>query len=231
MKGKIGGLQEVEFHKFTHEIKNPLTICNGYLEMLSKERDFSKEKYLQIIQKEIHRSLNIIDDYKQNKFVTLTMEEFDLSYLLRDVKETLDSFFLSHHSKIIFWEEEEHYFVGDYQKLKQVFLNLLKNSYEAKTKENLLIVIRILPYPTYYQVWITDNGMGMSPEELENIKKEYYTTKEYGTGLGTNYCDEIIMRHGGNLHYLSHKNLGTKVIITLPKKKSPKTFNSNNNYW
>ena len=108
---------------------------------------------------------------------------------------------------------------GDYNKLKQVFINLLKNAYEARSNEKLLIDIRVLSYSNYYQIWIVDNGIGMNQEELGKIKEEYYTTKEYGTGLGISYCDEIIMRHRGNLFYQSKKGLGTRIIITLPKKK------------
>ena len=230
MKKETAVLPEVEFHKFTHELINPLTICNGYLEILSKKINPKEEKYLQIIQKEIDRSLNIINDYKQNKFINLILEEFDLTYLLEEVQKTLNSLFQEHHSKIFFEEEQEYYIIGDYDKLKQVFINLLKNAYEAKSKDNLLVVIKMISYPTYYQIWIIDNGIGMDNEELRSIKKEYYTTKEYGTGLGTSYCDEIIRKHGGNLFYQSRKEIGTRVIITLPKKKSPKTFNNSNCY-
>ena len=223
-------VREREFHKFTHEIKNPLAICNGYLEIMMRENDRTKEKYLPIIHKEVERSLNIINEYSQNKFSTLEIEEFDLTYLLEEVVKTLNSLFLKNNSKILFSEKKEYYMKGDYNKLKQVFLNLLKNSYEAKNSESLLVVIQILPYHNYYQVAITDNGIGMTRQELQRLGEEYYTTKEYGTGLGISYCKEIILQHGGNLFYQAKKFLGTKVILTLPKEKSPKTF-SNNNYW
>lgn len=230
MKKELAVLDEIEFHKFTHELKNPLTICNGYLEILSKRTSQQEKKYLQIIQKEITRSLNIINDYNQNQFINVILEEFDLTYLLEEVQKTLYSLFWEHHCKIFFEEEQEYYLVGDYEKLKQVFINLLKNAYEARSKDDLLVVIKMIPYPTYYQIWIVDNGIGMNEVELKQIKKEYYTTKEYGTGLGTSYCDEIIRKHGGDLFYQSRKEIGTRVIITLPKKKSPRTFNNSNCY-
>ena len=230
MKGQTSSIEEKEFHKFTHEVKNPLAICSGYLEMISREKGSLEEKYLHIIEEELKRSINIINDYSQNKFVNLTIEEFDLTYLLEEVRDLLSSYFIEHDSKILFMEDDEYYIQADYNKLKQVFVNILKNAYEARDNNKLIVVIKIVSFMNYYQIWIIDNGIGMNQKELGKIKNEYYTTKEYGTGLGISYCDEVILKHQGNLFYQSKKNLGTRIIITLPKKKSPKTFSNNNCY-
>ena len=64
----------------------------------------------------------------------------------------------------------------------------------------------------------------MTKEELDKIEEEYYTTKSYGTGLGIPFIKQIIKLHGGDIKYSSRKNIGTKVLIKLPKEKSPKTF-------
>lgn len=224
MKGTISSIEEKEFRKFTHEVKNPLAICSGYLEMISREKDSIQEKYLHIIEEELKRSIHIINDYSLNQYVHLTIEEFDLGCLLEDVKETLSPLFEEHDCKILFEEEEEYYIQGDYNKLKQVFVNLLKNAYEARDQDKLLIVVKIISYTNYYQIFITDNGIGMNSKELGKIKEEYYTTKEYGTGLGISFCDDVIVKHHGNLFYQSKKNIGTRIIITLPKKKSHKDF-------
>ena len=118
--------------------------------------------------------------------------------------------------------------MGDYQHLKRVFLNLLKNAYEAAEGDPLLVVVRIVPCSYYYQVYITDNGVGMTEEERRRVGEEYYTTKQNGIGLGVSYCLDVIRHHGGDLFYQSKKKIGTRVIVTLPKEKSPETFNRNN---
>lgn len=213
-----------QIQKFVHEVKNPLNICNGYLEMAFEENSSSK-KYLSIIRKEILRAIQLLDDYSKKQFDSLNYEEFDLVYLLEDVEEVFTPSFV-----LFFKEEEELYMEGDYQRLKQAFLNILKNAYEARSKERLLVVVRIVKYFHYYQVWIMDNGCGMDDEELKKIKNEYYTTKEEGTGLGVSYSNDVILSHRGDLFYQSRKDVGTRVIVTLPKEKSPKTFSSSNSY-
>ena len=59
--------------------------------------------------------------------------------------------------------------------------------------------------------------MGMSEETLSKIKEMFYTTKEYGTGLGVSLSNEIIEAHGGTLTYTSKINKGTNVKIRLPR--------------
>ena len=142
-------LKEREFHKFTHEIKNPLAICNGYLEMMLKKKE-TDSSYLSIVKSEVQRSLNIITEYSMNKFFVLEIEEIDLTYLLEDVIKTLSFLFLESQSKILFLETKEYYMWGDYNRLKQVFLNLLKNAYEARCGEHLLVVVRIVDYQDYH---------------------------------------------------------------------------------
>ncbi|MBQ6135476.1 MAG: HAMP domain-containing histidine kinase [Bacilli bacterium] len=220
MKEEKGGvlLRDREFHQFTHELKNPLAICNGYLEIMLQKKSINSS-YLPIIKSEVQRSLDIISLYSNRKFFTLEMEEFDLVYLLEDVIETLKLLFLESQSKILFLETREYYMLGDYNRLKQVFFNLLKNAYEARGENHLLVVVRIVEFPDYYQIQITDNGIGMTAKELRRIGEEYYTTKEEGTGLGISYCKEVVRRHGGDLFYQSRKSLGTRVLLTLPKRK------------
>ena len=85
----------------------------------------------------------------------------------------------------------------------------------------------VLPWVS---VDIVDNGIGISREVFNNIFKDFFTTKKYGTGLGISFIKEIIKMHGGSVKYTSEENLGTKVIVLLPKEKSPKTFNNSNYY-
>ena len=131
--------------------------------------------YLPIIKSEVQRSLDIISLYSNRKFFTLEMEEFDLVYLLEDVIETLKLLFLESQSKILFLETREYYMLGDYNRLKQVFFNLLKNAYEARGENHLLVVVRIVEFPDYYQIQITDNGIGMT---LSDIKKYFLKVLE-----------------------------------------------------
>ena len=211
-------------NKLLHEIKNPLAVCNGYLEMIPNVEEKQKDKYFKIIKSEIERSLSIISDYSKNKLLEIEKEELDLTMLYEDIKDTLNSLFTGNNSEIILLDNDELYLQGDYNKLKQVFINILKNAYEAKNDNKLLVVIKTLITKDDYQISIIDNGIGMTHDELETIGEEYFTTKTYGTGLGVSYIKKIIKLHGGKIVYRSRKNIGTEVLISLPKEKSQKTF-------
>lgn len=211
-----------------HEIKNPLTICNGYLNMLN-DKDFNtRNNYIEIIKEEINRSLLILSDFSKGNNV-LNKEVIDLTCLFDDIKRTLNDLFLDNEGELILLDDDELLIEADYNKLKQVFINILKNAIEAKGNSKLLVVIKTLEGKDYYIITIVDNGIGMSSEELNNISKKYYTTKINGTGLGVPYIKDIIEKHRGNIEYKSRKGIGTQVKIILPKEKSQKTF-SNSSY-
>ena len=206
--------------KLTHEIKNPLAVCNGYLEMIKERDDKSKEKYLNIVREEIKRTLSVINDFSFfSKEKVLEVEELDLNLLLEDVLNTVKPLITKEQGKIILTSKEELYLEGDYIRLKHAFINIIKNSIEAKSNNKLLITMKLSQNNNNYQITIKDNGIGMTKEELSNLFEEYYTTKAMGTGLGTTYTKEIIELHGGTIEYKSKKNIGTTVKISLPKEK------------
>ena len=204
------------FNKFAHEVKNPLTVCNGYLDMIMECNEKDRETYLKIVKDEIKRSLNIINNYKN--LLVLDKRNFNLYDLLLEIKNSFENLY---NSKIILISDNNLNFYGDYSKLKQVFLNIIKNSYESKSNNKLVIVIEVLKEDDYYKICITDNGIGMIEEILKNIDKDYFTTKKNGTGLGISYIKDIIRLHNGSIEYYSKEDLGTKVEIKL---KSPKDF-------
>lgn len=208
-------------YKFAHEIKNPLAVCNGYLDMINEKDDVSKEKYLKIIKEEIKRTLNVINDFSFfSKEKHLEIEKIDLSVLLEDIKKTINPLLENNNGKMTMILKDKLYLKGDYLRLKQVFMNIIKNAIESKDNKMKLIV-SVSQKKDYYQIKIKDNGSGMSKKELKQIYNEYYTTKENGTGLGIPYAKEIIELHGGSIKYQSKKDYGTTVIINLPKEKSP----------
>ena len=112
---------------------------------------------------------------------------------------------------------DELYMMGDYNRLKQVFINVIKNAIEAipsdregkitlsskTTKKDIIICVK-------------DNGIGIDADILDKIDEAFYTTKEKGTGLGLALSKEIINGHQGTVEYESNKDIGTNVKIRLP---------------
>ncbi len=206
--------------KLTHELKNPITVCKGYLEIINSKGYSQAKKYLPIISNELNRSLSVINDFSTlGKLTDLNKEELDLELLLTEIIDTLNPLFKKEAASIFLNISNEIYINADYNRLKQVFVNILKNSLEAK-KENipLEVIITIKKYKQIIKIEITDNGIGMNKKTLENMNKIFYTTKSNGNGLGVVLSTEIIEKHNGTIKYLSTQNVGTTVSISLPLK-------------
>jgi signal transduction histidine kinase len=207
--------------KLTHELKNPIAVCNGYLEMLDINDQQKTKKYIDIITSEITRSKTIIDEFSSfGKLKNIDVDELDITYLLEDTITLLKPLFKQNKGKIIFSSKEEIYIKGDYNKLKQVFINLLKNTIEAKKEyENLIVEIKIKKENKQIILTIKDNGIGMDKATLKKVSEVFFTTKQNGTGIGLAFSKEVIELHKGQLLINSKLNEGTEVKIIFPNEK------------
>jgi signal transduction histidine kinase len=152
------------------------------------------------------------------KLKKLESEEMDLSLLLEDISHVLTPIFKEDNAILDIPKIKELYIKGDYNKLKQVFINLLKNTLEAKKENRQLVVnIKLKEYKENILISINDNGIGMSENTLSKIYEVFYTTKPQGTGLGLTFSKEVIELHQGTINIKSEKDKGTNIIIRLPK--------------
>lgn len=207
--------------KITHEIKNPIAVCKGYLDMFDIRNAGHFERYIPILKQEINRTLTLMQDYLDLARLQVNKDYFDLGLFIHDVSETGEALAiarkLSYKSS---YKDQEIYYYGDYDRLKQVFINLFKNAAEAlENRRDGLITfnVEIKLYKIIFS--ITDNGVGIDKEFLEKIGTPFYSTKKRGTGLGVRFSQEIIEFHNGSIEYRSRVNEGTKVIVSIPRRK------------
>jgi len=208
--------------KITHEIKNPIAVCKGYLDMFDINNEKHSRKYIPIIRSEINRTLLLLQDFLDYNHLKINKEILDINLLLQDVEDEctplLENKKINYISNI---DEEELYIEGDYERLKQVFINIVKNSVEAIVpKDDSYIEITTFVDKSYIHIIIEDNGSGISKEDLNKIKEPFYTTKQNGTGLGITLSTEIIEAHNGKIIYSSEYESWTKVEVILPLKNS-----------
>ena len=176
-------------------------------------------KYIPIIKGEIERTLTLMDDYLDYTKVKIQKEEVDIYLLLNDIIESLELFFKENKINLEYLvPDDELYLRVDYNRIKQVIVNILKNATEARdiNKKELIIKIRTRVTKNYFKIIIEDNGIGMDKDVLEQVTDLFFTTKKNGTGLGTSLSKEIVELHGGKIKYLSEVGIGTTVIINLP---------------
>ena len=199
-----------------HEVKNPLSVCKGYLDMLDINDKEKLERYIPIIKSEMNRSLDIMDEFLNLKRIKVDKDLLDLSLLLLDVKRTISLVLKDNNVNVNIPNIDKELIInGDYDKLKQVFINLIKNSYEADARN---INIDIKKNNNYLKIKVIDDGIGISKTDLKKIGNIFYTTKVCGTGIGVSLSKEIIRLHDGDLSYNSVLNKGTEATMILPFK-------------
>lgn len=205
--------------KITHEIKNPIAVCNGYLQMFDVNKLEHSRSYIPIIRDEIDKVLTLLEDFLSITKIKLNKDIVDIYYLLEEVTGHLKPILKENniHCNFVI-PDAETYIEADYNRLNQVFLNLLKNSIESiegmgdielYTKETR----------DYIYIYLTDNGTGISKENLKKMNEPFFTTKKKGTGLGVFLSREIIKLHHGDISYRSILGKGTTVQVKLPLKK------------
>lgn len=202
--------------QITHEIKNPIAVCKGYLDMFDVNNKNHAKKYIPIIKDEISRTLYLLEDFLAMNKIKIHKDIVDINLLLEDVCKHFTPIFKE--NKIVFknnLEEDEIYINGDYNRLVQVFLNLFKNSIEAVDKKGKIELL-VTTNSKNVIIKITDNGCGISDEDMKHMKEAFYTTKVRGTGLGVSLSNEIILAHSGTLEYKSKEGEYTTVTVTIP---------------
>lgn len=200
-----------------HEIRNPLTSLKGFIQLMDMTREVDP-LHTEIMLKEIDR-INIIASEMLilGKKQDVTFLEIDLEDSLNQVYTLMkaESNLNNIEMELIMKEPAPVLIMADSMELKQLFINIIKNSIEA-VGENGKIDISLQIIDDYAMVIIRDNGIGMEPERLERIGEPFYSIKEKGTGIGLAICQKIIHRLDGEMRFESEKAKGTTVTIRIP---------------
>ena len=159
-----------------------------------------------------------MNDFMEFSKIKIEKDYVDVNMLLEELESDLN---LLIKGKNVLFEmnfaqnEDDVYIMGDYSRLKQVFVNLIKNSLEAMSGHGKILVNAKIQNK-YYYIEVIDDGSGMDKETLSHMKEMFFTTKVKGTGLGVSLSNEIIKAHEGTLDYFSELGKGTKVVVKLP---------------
>lgn len=214
---------KMSLFKITHEIKNPIAVIKAYLDMMDINNKNKVKEYIPIIKSEIDRLLNLLQDFLLVNNSSINLDIMDINMLIEDVIKKERSLIENKNIKLkLNLIDDEIYINGDYNRLSQVLINIIKNSIEAIDNDNGIIKIKNIIKNNYINIIIEDNGYGISEKNLKMIKEPFYTTKNRGTGLGVSLSDEIVKAHNGILIYDSKESRGTKVTIKLPLMKGDK---------
>lgn len=207
---------KLNLFKITHEIKNPLTVVNGYLSMFDVTDIEKSKRYISILKNEVNRTLNLLSDFMEFTKIKVVKKECNFNDLISDVKEVLIPFFVKKNVSYSFCVQNNIIVNMDYNRIKQVIINVIKNAVEACRESNGMVTTTAFTEEDYLIIVVKDNGIGMDKFVLDNILVPFYTTKDNGTGLGVSLSKEILESHGGTINYDSVKEKYTTCKITIP---------------
>ncbi|WP_051591270.1 PAS domain S-box protein [Bacillus sp. UNC438CL73TsuS30] len=203
-----------------HEIRNPLTSMRGYAEFLQlDETDPERLEFLNIILDEIERVNTIVEDFMVlAKPKAVELEEKNVVPVIKNVVSLLEFEARKKNVRLHFECNQEIIQIEcDENRLKQVFLNFIKNGIEAMPNGGELHV-KTLIHENNVQISIQDTGVGIPKEKLKNLGEPFFTTKKNGNGLGLMVSFKIIESHNGKVFVESEPNKGTTFNILLPAK-------------
>ncbi|WP_379966775.1 ATP-binding protein [Ectobacillus sp. sgz5001026] len=200
-----------------HEVRNPLTVVRGFLQLLEGSETNKNKEYMQLVLTELDRAEGIISDY-----LNLARPQIEekipilLSSQLNEMTSLMSSFAAM---KGVFLQvkiEENLYTIGDKAKLKQAIMNIVKNGIEAIQQKQGYLKIHAYMEDNEIVIVVKDSGVGMTKEQLARLGQPYYSLKEKGTGLGLMVTFSIIQAHNGDITYKSELGNGTEAMIRLP---------------
>ena len=209
----------------SHELRTPLTAIKGWAETMQGGGmdDETFDKGMSVIIRESERLSGIVEELldfsrMQSGRMTLTMDKIDILAELGEAVYMFSERAKSEH-KYLLYEEPRMLspVLGDINRLRQVFVNILDNALKY-TDEGGTISVVASEENGYIRVAISDNGCGIPPEHLPNVKKKFYKANQTvrGSGIGLALADEIMRLHSGSLEIESHENVGTVVTIRIP---------------
>lgn len=209
----------------SHELRTPLTAIKGWAETMQGGGmdDETFDKGMSVIIRESERLSGIVEELldfsrMQSGRMTLTMDKIDILAELGEAVYMFSERAKSEH-KYLLYEEPRMLspVLGDINRLRQVFVNILDNALKY-TGEGGTISVAASEENGYIRVAISDNGCGIPPEHLPNVKKKFYKANQTvrGSGIGLALADEIMRLHSGSLEIESHENVGTVVTIRIP---------------
>jgi signal transduction histidine kinase len=209
-----------------HEIKNPLVVIGGFTKRLAKTArlDENESRYVEIITKEVARLESILTEILNYvKESPLLFELCDINGLLDEIIYLLSSDKGWANMKIAKrYDRELPSALCDVQQIKQVFINMLMNSYEAMRGAGTITMSTertTLDDKSFIAISVQDTGGGFDPAYLDNVFNPFFTTKEKGIGLGLAISKKIVVYHGGDIEVKNKPGEGATFIVHLPSQE------------
>lgn len=224
LKDEVGRMERLSLvgqmaASITHEIRNPMAVIRGFVQLLNERSSDEQQSYFRIVMEELDRANGIINDFlslAQNRIVE--KETGNLHDVLNELVPLIsaDANMRGQLIELRLCEEASPLEINS-KEIKQLVLNLARNAMEAMSDKGVLR-IETFDREDAVELRVTDNGVGIPQEKLERLFEPFFTTKTNGTGLGLALCFSIVERHNGKIQVESKVGEGTTFIVSFFKQ-------------
>lgn len=204
-----------------HELRNPLVAVKTYTQLFSRKRHEPKflDRFEKTIPSEIDRLGLLLDELSDfSRANQVDLKPISLAAVIEGVLLLLEEK-MKQHEVVVQFEaliDKKRPILGDKERLKQVFINLISNAVQAMGIKGAL-KIKLYQEQETLKVDIADTGKGIAKEEIEHIFEPFFTTgKKTGLGLGLAICQNIMQQHQGLIQVQSVLNQGTTFTLSFP---------------
>ncbi len=207
-----------------HEIKNPLGSLGIHIQLMQRSLDKNNclegddaRGYLDVLEEEVNRLNGIVVDFLfAVRPMNTELKSADVNSVIHDLLQFTKYELQESGVRVVEEYDEEIPRVElDEKYLKQALLNIIKNAQAAMPEGGVLKVCTGLK-DDMVTIAINDNGSGISEEVRDKIFEPYFTTKDFGSGLGLTVVSTIIKEHAGEIALHSREGVGTTFTIMLP---------------
>ena len=210
----------------SHELRTPLTAIKGWAETMQEGGDLdesTRRKGIHVILSETERLSSMVEELLdfsriQSGRFNIQLEKLDVVAELSDAVLMFDERARREGITLLYEEPEEFVvLMGDRNRLRQVFVNVIDNALKYSSAGGT-VRVEAARVGTSFQVVVSDTGCGISAEDLPKVKTKFYKANftRRGSGIGLAVANEIVQQHNGSLELASQVGKGTVVTITLP---------------
>ena len=204
-----------------HEIRNPINAIGMIAQRLNKEfipasGQTEYNDITQLLRTEVNRVNKIITQFlNYAKPIELNLKPVELKPYFEEVFHLFEDQAKQKAIKFILQKDDSLNIKFDPDLIKQTLLNIIQNAFDA-VNDGGEVILQYYKSKKDFIIQISDNGIGISPEQQKKIFDLYFTTKKDGNGLGLSISQKIISQHNGSISVSSIVNNGTTIKIILP---------------